>query len=83
VNWVHAIGLYIVIGVIVFGLGMLAKVHMGGKVERSVPFVVGMLIGVLLWPFVLAVVGIAWKLTSSPALRPGIPTRPRIGVAYE
>lgn len=61
-NWVHAIGLYIVIGVIVFGLGMLAKVHMGGKVERSVPFVMGMVIGVLLWPFVLTFVGIAWKI---------------------
>jgi len=62
VYWVHAIGLYFVIGIIVFCLGMLAKVHMGGKIERSVPFIGGMIIGVLLWPFILAAIGIAWKI---------------------
>lgn len=68
-SWVHAVGLYALIGVFIFGLGILVKKHWGRsglEKTRGIPFtvgaVIGAAIGVLLWPLVLGAVGIAWKI---------------------
>jgi len=61
VNWMHFVGLYIAIGSVLMGLGILVKIGYGGKKVKGIPFAIGLVIGVLLWPFILIVLGIIWK----------------------
>jgi hypothetical protein len=75
--WVHLVGLYLLIGTLTSGLGLLARLRWHGyqgeffpKNERGrIFFGIGILIGVFLWPLVLLLIPVFRRLMRRRANR--------------
>lgn len=69
VPWIHLVGLYLLIGTMMSGLALVAKLRMAGYTKPIFPnrramiwFGVGVAVGVLLWPAILLLVPIIRKV---------------------
>jgi hypothetical protein len=76
ISWIHLVGLYLLIGSLVSGLGLLAKIRLAGYTKplfsdrrTRIWFGIGVVVGVLFWPVVILLNPLIRKLILWRALK--------------